>query len=76
MTTEQAVLVVAMPGAIKRLIDSMIDARSAGNPTVASFVRAHLKLKGVDPDRFSEHSDDDPVVLAKVRKMMDEFSNF
>lgn len=64
-----------MAGEIKRLIDTLVTTRAAGNPTVASFVRAHLKLKGVDPDRFHDDSQDDPAVLAKLRQMMAEFNN-
>lgn len=64
-----------MAGQIKRLIESLVETRSNGNPTIASFVRAHLKLKGVDPDRFGPDSFDDPAILAKLRQMANDFGN-
>jgi hypothetical protein len=61
-----------MAGNIRQMIDSIIDKRSKGNPTIALTTRTKFILKGVNPDRFSPQSADDPIVLAKVRAIAAE----
>ncbi|MGD0300624.1 MAG: hypothetical protein ABSE86_26360 [Bryobacteraceae bacterium] len=56
-----------MPGQIKRILDSIIQQRASGNPTIASTTKTKLILKGVNPDGFNGSSPDDPGVLAKVK---------
>ncbi len=56
-----------MAGQIKRMLDSIINQRAKGNPTVALTTKTKLILKGVNPDRFSSASDDDPAFIAKVQ---------
>jgi hypothetical protein len=56
-----------MAGVIKRMIDSMVEQRARGNPTVALTTKTKLVLKGLNPDRFSASSPDDPATIAKLR---------
>jgi hypothetical protein len=56
-----------MAGEIKRMIDSIIDQRAKGNATVALATKTKLIFKGLNPDRFSGTSPDDPAILDKVR---------
>ena len=61
-----------MAGNIRQMIDSIIDKRSKGNPTIALTTRTKFILKGVNPDRFNPQSVDDPAILAKVRAIATE----
>ena len=58
-----------MTGQTRRLLDIIIEKRSKGNPTIALSTRTKLILKGLNPDRFSATSEDEPSVLTKVREM-------
>jgi len=58
-----------MPGQIKREIDAIIAQRSKGSSTLALCIKTKLILKGLDPDRYSETTPDDPFLLAKVREL-------
>ncbi len=59
-----------MPGKIKRMIDEILAERSKGNEMVEKIVRTKLILKGIDPAKFTESSDDDPAIIEKLEKMM------
>ena len=61
-----------MAGKIKQLLDTLIERRSQGNPSIASTTRTKLLLKGVDSNKFTEQSDDDPAVIAKIIQIADE----
>ena len=56
-----------MPGQTKRLLDAIIAQRSQGNQTIALATKTKLILKGLNPDRFTATTEDDPAVLAKAR---------
>lgn len=56
-----------MTGQIKMMIDTIIAKRSKGNSTVALTTKTKFILKGVNPDRFTSTSPDDPAVIAKVK---------
>jgi len=56
-----------MAGVIKAMIESIVEQRAHGNPTVALTTRTKLVLKGLNPDRFTASSPDDPQTIAKVR---------
>ena len=56
-----------MTGQTKRLLDAIIAQRSQGNETIALAMKTKLILKGLNPDRFTATTADDPAVLAKVR---------
>jgi hypothetical protein len=63
-----------MAGRVKQLIDEFIRMRTGGRDGLEHFVRAHLALSGVNPERYSEASPDDPAVVAKLQRMIAEFS--
>jgi len=56
-------------GQTKRLLDAIIAQRSQGNVTIALALKTKLILKGLNPDRFTATSEDDPVVMAKAREI-------
>lgn len=60
-------------GNIKRLIDELITLRTQGNEALAHFVRAHLVMKGIQPDRYTDSSPDDPKVIAELERMISDF---
>jgi hypothetical protein len=55
-----------MAGQIKNMIDSIIEARSRGNPTLVATTTTKLILKGFNPDKFTAASPDDPTTIAKL----------
>jgi hypothetical protein len=63
-----------MAGQIKKLIDNVVQARSKGNIALATITRAKLAFKGINPDKYTDNSPDDPAVLAKLQSLAEEFS--
>ena len=61
-----------MTGKVKNLIDELIRVR--GGRLVEPFVRAHLMMKGIDPDAFGENDRDDPDAVAALERMIAEFA--
>jgi hypothetical protein len=61
-----------MPGKIKRMMDSILADRARRNPTLALTTKTKLILKGMNPDRFTSMSEDDPAVIAKLRAFASE----
>lgn len=61
-----------MAGQIKHMLDSIITQRAKGNSTIVLTTKTKLIIKGVNPDHFSSTSEDDPVVIAKVRTIAAE----
>jgi len=59
-----------MAGKIKRMIEEILAERSKGSEMLAKVVRTKLILKGIDPAKFSDLSDDDPKIIKKLKKMM------
>jgi hypothetical protein len=59
-----------MAGKIQRMIERIIAERSKGNEALAGVVRAKLVLKGIQPGRYTDQSDDDPKILRKLEKML------
>lgn len=62
-----------MAGRVKQLIDELVKLRAGGAPALAHFVKAHLALKGIDPDAFDEHSDDDHHAVSILEGMIRDF---
>jgi len=65
---------ILMPGRIKKLIDRIIEKRSQGDKTVAKTTQTKLILKGINPSHYDQNSDDDPVVLDKLKKIAQDFN--
>ncbi len=61
-----------MAGKIKQMIDSIIDQRAKDNPMLERVIKTKLILKGINPGKYTLQSDDDPVVLGKLEKMIRE----
>lgn len=62
-----------MPGKIKKLIDELIYVRSKGNPGLEHFTRANLVLNGIEPEHYTESSEDDPSIISKLEEMIAAF---
>ena len=58
-----------MTGNIHRMIVTLVEQRSQGNSTIASSTKTRLILKGINPERYTPDSPDDPVVMAKIQEM-------
>ena len=63
-----------MAGQIKKLIDTVVQARSKGNAALATITRAKLAFKGINPDKYTDNSPDDPAILSKLQSIADELS--
>jgi hypothetical protein len=63
-----------MAGRTKHLIDQLIALRARNNVGVSHFLRAHLLLKGIDPDAHDEHTPDDPEKIAVLERMIQDFT--
>ena len=63
-----------MAGKIKQLIDYVIKERAQGNPSLESTTRTKLLLKGVDSRKYTDSSEDDPEVLAKIKTIAQEMN--
>ncbi len=61
-----------MPGQIKHMISSIISQRSKGNSTVAMTTKTKLILKGINPDKFTDASEDDAAVIQKLKVVATE----
>ncbi len=55
-----------MSGAIKALIDEIIEKRAKGDLAIASTMRTKLRLKGIDVDKYTAESADDPLILVRL----------
>jgi hypothetical protein len=63
-----------MAGQIKKLIDSVVQARSKGSAALATITRAKLAFKGINPDKYTDNSPDDPAILSKLQSIAEEFN--
>jgi hypothetical protein len=59
-----------MAGRIKQLIDHIISQRAQNNPMLERVIKTKLILKGINPNKYTLQSNDDPVILEKLEKMM------
>jgi len=64
-----------MAGKIREMIDSVIAQRAMGNPMLEKIIKTKLILKGVNPNKYTLQSDDEPQVLEKIEKMLMELSH-
>ena len=61
-----------MAGQIKQMIESIIAQRAQGNRAVEHMTIAKLVLKGIDPTKYTEQSEDDPTILSKLQTLSRE----
>jgi hypothetical protein len=57
------------------MIDSIVESRSHGDEVAAAGVRVRLLLRGIDPNQYGPASEDDPVIIAKLKGMMADFDS-
>lgn len=55
-----------MAGKIHAMIESILSQRGQGNPTLVNLTRTKLILKGINPDKFSAATEDDPAMMQKL----------
>ena len=58
-----------MAGEAKRLLDTIIQQRSRGNATVVLTTQTKLIIKGINPDLYTESTEDDPAIIEKIRRI-------
>lgn len=63
-----------MAGKIKSIIDSIVDKRSNGNSTIATLTKSKMVMKGINPEKYTSTSEDDPVVIEKLVAMAKELN--
>ena len=61
-----------MAGKIRQMIDAIINQRAKDNPMLERVIKTKLILKGINPNKYNLQSDDDPVVMGKLEKMMQD----
>lgn len=59
-----------MAGKIKQMIDAIISQRAKDNPMLIGVIKTKLMLKGIDPNKFTAQSVDDPAVIAKLEAVI------
>lgn len=62
-----------MAGKIQQMIDTIISQRAKDNAILARIIKTKLVLKGIDPNKFTPQSADDPAVIGKLEALMKEF---
>lgn len=63
-----------MAGTIKLMIEKILAERSRGNESLVRVIKTKLMLKGINPDKYDEFSDDDPKIIKRLKKMTHEMS--
>ncbi len=61
-----------MAGVIKKMLDEIIAKRSNGNITMMNLTKTKLILKGFNPDKFTNTSEDDPEIIKKIKAAAQE----
>jgi hypothetical protein len=59
-------------GKIKQTIEKIIEQRSKGNQTIRNTTEVKLILKGINPDKYTQDSPDNPEILAKLQQIASE----
>jgi hypothetical protein len=62
-----------MAGRIKQLIHELVEIRTRNAPGAAHFVRAHLMMKGIDPDAYDGQSPDDADKIRVLQQLIHDF---
>ena len=61
-----------MAGKIKQMIDTIIAQRAKDNAMLIGVIKTKLMLKGIDPNKFTASSADDPAIIAKLEAVIKE----
>lgn len=62
-----------MKGEAKKLIELIVEKRAKGDPVLSSMTRTKLILKGVNPKRYTEDTEDDWAIISKLKDIAREF---
>jgi hypothetical protein len=61
-----------MAGQIKKMLDKIIETRSQGDRVIALTTKTKLVLKGINPEKYGDDSEDDPAVISRVKQIAQE----
>ncbi|WP_321505612.1 FIST N-terminal domain-containing protein [uncultured Methanoregula sp.] len=59
-----------MAGRIKQMIDTIVEQEAKGDPRLINITRTKLIVRGIHPDKYSAHSEDDPIIIRQLEKMI------
>ena len=59
-----------MTGRIKQMIDTIIEQEAKGDPRLINITRTKLIVRGIHPDKYSANSEDDPIIIRQLEKMI------
>ena len=59
-----------MAGRIKQMIDSIIEERSKGDLLLIKTTKTKLMLKGININKYSSQSKDDPLIIEKLERLI------
>ena len=62
-----------MAGAIRRMLDAIVETRGKKNPLLRRTTRTKLILAGLNPEKFDASSPDDPTLVARVYAVAAEY---
>lgn len=65
---------IRVAGQIKRLIDDILKQNAKGDNTLLTLTRTKMILMGVNPAKYTESSEDDPLILTKLEKLAKELN--
>jgi hypothetical protein len=68
-TTEKAPIRGKTYGNIKKLIDAIIERKGKGNTLLIIELKKKLVFKGINPNKYTQETIDDPVVLEKLLEL-------
>jgi hypothetical protein len=61
-----------MAGKIKQMIDTLITLRAKDNAMLVGIIKTKLMLKGIDSNKFTAQSADNPVLIGKLEALLKE----
>ncbi len=61
-----------MAGKVKQMIDTIVNQRAKDNPMLVGIIKTKLMLKGIDTNKFTALSEDNPVIIAKLEALIKE----
>jgi hypothetical protein len=65
-----------MAGKIRQIIDEILNKRAKGNEMLTTIIQSKMLLIGVNPNRYTLQSADDPLIIAELEKLTKQFNIF
>ena len=62
-----------MAGTARKMVDKLLSEKAAGDKTIENNIRVKLILKGIQVDKITGATPDDPVMLGKIKTVLDQF---